>query len=310
MPDRRTAIGIDIGGTNLRVAVISETGTILRRLSDRVPRGKEAQLRRICELTQRVAGPNVEAVGIGVAGRIRPTERKVLSAGFLDLENVDLGEEVEQIVGKPVVVDNDSRMAMFAELKIGAAIDRMNVVMFTIGTGIGGAIVQNGALSYGNGNAGQLGHLTVDRHGPVCRCGRRGCVETLSSGTALGAYIAAAGLPASVSIADLFARDANGDRVATDILTNWAAPLREAVDSTVAVLDPDLVLLGGGLGAAAWRALRRLPSQSPWYRCPVEPAKLGDDAGIVGAALKALAREPAPAEDPGRFKSSTEPRAG
>ncbi|TJW58769.1 MAG: ROK family protein, partial [Mesorhizobium sp.] len=101
--------------------------------------------------------------------------------------------------------------------------------------------------------------------GEACVCGRRGCVETTSSGTALGRHIARAGLGPDVSVDQLFARDAGGDPLARDVLEAWAGPLRAAIDTTVAMFDPDLVLLGGGLGLAAHRALARAPALAPWY---------------------------------------------
>ncbi|WP_292397886.1 ROK family protein, partial [Mesorhizobium sp.] len=176
-------------------------------------------------------------------------------------------------------------------MALGAARGRESIVMFTIGTGIGGAVAQDRQIVRGKGTAGQLGHITVDISGEACVCGRRGCVETTSSGTALGRHIARAGLGPDVSIDQLFARDAGGDTLARGILEAWARPLRAAIDSAVAMFAPDLVLLGGGLGAAAHRALASAPALAPWYQCPVEPAQLGDDAGVIGAGLQALAAQ-------------------
>ncbi|PDQ18993.1 transcriptional regulator, partial [Mesorhizobium sanjuanii] len=285
------SIGIDIGGTNLRAARISATGEILERISDKSAPDPELVLSRIADMVRRLDAPGVAAIGIGVPGRVDARLRRVLSGGYVNLASVSLAERLEGIAGKPVVIDNDCNMALVAEMALGAGRGHDSIVMFTIGTGIGGAVTQNRQIMRGRATAGQLGHITVDVNGETCACGRRGCVETTSSGTALGRHIARAGLGADVSVDQLFARDAAGDIQARGVLEAWARPLRAAIDTTVAVLDPDLVLLGGGLGRAAHKALACAQALAPWYQCKVEPAQLGDDAGVIGAGLQALAGE-------------------
>jgi glucokinase len=135
----------------------------------------------------------------------------------------------------------------------------------------------------GRGAAGQLGHLTVDPQGRPCVCGRTGCVETVSSGTAFATHLAEAGLPAATRVEDLLARS---DAPAHAVLSAWARPLRAAIDTLIATCNPDLVLLGGGAGAAA--ALARFPAAPSWFQADVAAAQLGDDAGVIGAALSAL----------------------
>lgn len=303
------SIGIDIGGTNLRAARISGTGEILDRISEKSAPDPELVLSRIADMVRRLDTPEVAAIGIGVPGRVDARHRAVLSGGYVNLASVSLAERLEDIAGKPVVIDNDCNMALVAEMALGAGRGHDSIVMFTIGTGIGGAVTQNRQIMRGRATAGQLGHITVDVNGEICACGRRGCVETTSSGTALGRHIARAGLGPDVSVDQLFARDAAGDIQARGILEAWARPLRAAIDTTVAVLDPDLVLLGGGLGRAAHKALACAPALAPWYQCKVEPAQLGDDAGVIGAGLQALAGEasmtPAPTSpsaQPGRAR--------
>lgn len=291
MPLSSTAIGIDIGGTNLRAARISGAGEILDRLSEKSAPDPELVLARIAEMVRRLDSPEIASIGIGVPGRVDARRGAVLSGGYVNLASLSLVQRLESMAGKPVVIDNDCNMALVAEMTVGAARGHGNIVMFTIGTGIGGAVVQERRIVRGKGTAGQLGHIAVDMSGEACVCGRRGCVETTSSGTALGRLIARAGLGPDVSVDQLFARDAAGDALARDILEAWAKPLRAAIDTAVAMFDPDLVLLGGGLGLAAHRALARAPALAPWYQCPVEPAQLGDDAGVIGAGLQALAAQ-------------------
>ncbi len=288
MPGGATAIGIDIGGTNLRLARVSDVGEILDGRSEAVARDPVALLERIIELCRSLDAPGVLGIGIGVPGRVDGAERRVLSGGIVDLSGLALAESVEARLGKPVLVDNDCSFALVAERAIGAAQGTDDVVMFTIGTGIGGAIVLDGRVAHGCRTAGQLGHLTVDHGGLPCACGRRGCVETTSSGTALRRLVADAGFPDHTPAQALFDCEAAGDARATRVLDMWAGPLRAAIDSIVAALDPELVVLGGGLGAFAVRALGRVPALSPWYQCRIVGARLGDEAGAIGAGLAAL----------------------
>lgn len=286
------SIGIDIGGTNLRAARISETGEILKRVSEKSAPDPELVLGRIADMVRLLDTPDVKAIGVGIPGRVDARRGAVLSGGYVDLASVALAQRLEDMTGKPVVIDNDCNMALAAEMALGAGRGHGNIVMLTIGTGIGGGVAQDRRIMRGSATAGQLGHITVDVNGEVCACGRRGCVETTSSGTALGRHIARAGLGADISVDQLLARDAAGDVHARAILDAWARPLRAAIDTAVAVLAPDLVLLGGGLGQAAHAALDRAPALAPWYQCHVEPAQLGDDAGVIGAGLQALAAGP------------------
>jgi glucokinase len=139
----------------------------------------------------------------------------------------------------------------------------------------------------GKGNAGQLGHLSLDPAGPVCNCGRRGCSEVLASGTALNRRMRDAGVAPGTTAEALLAQADAGDELAVEVLTGWAGAWRAAIDTVVAVVDPDLVVLGGGLGGAAVEALaRHHPDTSDWFRTPVAAARLGDDAGVIGAGLR------------------------
>lgn len=287
MPDPgAVAIGIDIGGTNIRAARVAADGRIdglvrTRTIPDRVPE-------TIIDLVRGHAGDRVTAVGIGIPGRLDRDGTTVVSAGYVRLAGVRLGELVTAATGLPAVLDNDAHMALVAELAIGAAAGARDVVLFTVGTGIGGAVALGGRVIRGAGNAGQLGHLTVEPEGAPCNCGRRGCSEVVASGTALGLLIRDAGLPADTTAEALLAR-ADGDPVATSILRRWAIAWRHAIDTAVAAVDPELVLLGGGLGSAAAAAVTRFaPPGSAWFDRPIAPARLGDDAGVIGAGLRAL----------------------
>ena len=279
------AIGIDIGGTNLRAARVAAGGEILQRLAERTVAEPLALVDRLAEMIDRLDSPAVGSIGIGVPGRVDALRGEVLSGGYVDLSSVPLASVLAERTGKRIFVDNDCNMALVGEMAVGAARGTANVAMLTIGTGIGGAVALEGRVLRGRRSAGQFGHVTVDVGGLPCACGRRGCVETTSSGTALGRHIREAGLPADITAGQLLGLRLDGDRQAEAVIRAWAEPLRAAIDSLVAAFDPALVLLGGGLGKAAEVALQTVPALSAWYQCPVAAATLGDDAGVIGAAL-------------------------
>ena len=283
-----TAIGVDIGGTNIRAARISSSGEVLEWATHPTASQPSLVSAQIGDLVRSLDGENVKAIGIGIPGRVDARRGRVLSGGYVDLANISLASGLQDSLQRAIFIDNDCSMALVAEHTVGRARNVPNVVMFTIGTGIGGAAIIDGTVLRGRAAAGQLGHITVDMNGEQCLCGRRGCVETTSSGTALSRHIAAAGLDATTSVKDLLARFSHGDAIATAVLDAWARPMRSAIDTAVAAFDPELVILGGGLGMAMHQALANFPALSPWYQCAVEPAALGDRAGVIGAGVSAL----------------------
>lgn len=287
-----TAIGVDIGGTNLRAARVAADGAVLARSRAPSAAEPEAVLERLVALVAEVDDPSVSAIGVGVPGRVDFARREVLSGGYVDLSQVALAQRLEARFARPVVIDNDASMALVAEARLGAGRGARHLALLTIGTGIGGGLMENGRIVRGRATAGQLGHIPVDPHGPPCLCGRRGCVEPMSSGTALGRLVREAGLPEGTTADGLLARAEAGDAVAAGVVAAWAGPLRRAVDALVSALDCERVILGGGLGREAAAAVSRLPEESRWYRADVVAATLGDDAGIVGAALAALDARP------------------
>lgn len=286
-----TAIGVDIGGTNIRAARVAADGTILARA--RVASSPESMvvLERIESLVIQVLDHTVRGIGIGVPGQVDFAAQRVLSGGYVNLSDVPVRDRIASRFGLPVVIDNDCGMALIGEAACGAAAGMSDVAMLTIGTGIGGAILAGGKPFRGSGVAGQLGHLVVVPDGLPCKCGRRGCVETTSSGSSLGRHIAEAGLPASTTAADLLARREAGDPVANGILGAWALPLRAAINSIAATIAPEAILIGGGLGREAHAAMSIYPDPSSWFRYRAIPAALGDDAGVIGAALAAISSQ-------------------
>jgi glucokinase len=288
--DRPAAIGVDIGGTHVRAARVSAAGEILAWAARPTAAEPSLVAAQIGELVQFLERADVAAIGVGVPGRVDAAQGRALSGGYVDLAGLPLAEAIGTAAQRPVFVDNDGNMALFAEHAVGAARSARTTVMFTIGTGIGGAVIADGALLRGRAAAGQLGHITVTGGGKSCLCGRHGCIETTSSGTALGRHIADAGLASATSVEMLLSCSSDGVAAAKSVLAAWAAPMRIAIDTAVAIFDPDLVVLGGGLGIAMHQALGCFPAEAAWYQCEVVPASLGDRAGVIGAGLSALAR--------------------
>jgi glucokinase len=293
MPE--TAIGVDIGGTNIRAALVSDRGEILKKLSDRTPTDPLHVVERVVAMVGELDATGAAGIGVGIPGRVDAVSRTILSGGILNLAGIDFADRLERRLGKPVVIENDCNMALIAEMRVGGAKGYQSVAMLTIGTGIGGAVAHNGSIYHGHMTAGQLGHISVLQDGPLCACGRRGCVETFSSGTALRRHMNEAGLSAT-SIGEIFEMAAEGSATARAVLRAWASPLRTALDNITATMDPDVILLGGGLGCDAARALADLPAVAPWFRPTILPAKLGDDAGVIGAALSTLTNAGSSAE--------------
>ncbi|OBZ94759.1 transcriptional regulator [Pararhizobium polonicum] len=286
MPE--VAVGIDIGGTNIRAALVSKRGDILTKLSERTPADPLQVIERIKAMVGRLDAPGDAGIGIGIPGRVDVANRAILSGGILDLAGIDFANRVESALGRRVILENDCSMALIAEIGLGAARGYHRAAMLTIGTGIGGAVANSGRIYHGRQTAGQLGHISVAQDGPLCPCGRRGCVETFSSGTALRRHMNEAGLQAT-SVSDVFEMAASGNTVAKAVLQAWASPLRVAVDNIAATMDPDVIVLGGGLGSAAARALADFPAVAPWFQPKILAAKFGDDAGVIGAGLSTFA---------------------
>jgi glucokinase len=285
----RTAIGMDIGGTHTRAARITSDGRILAHKQAATARSASDVLANLEKTIEDLREPSTAAIGIGIPGRVDANTGRILSGGFVDLSSLDVAGHLCNRAGLPTFCDNDANMALVAEVNIGAARGVGDAVMLTIGTGIGGAIFASGRMFHGSGTAGQLGHITVSFGGADCICGRRGCLETECSGTALKRHMAEAGFAPGTSIDDLLnSSSAEAQRV----VAAWATPLRAGIDSLVAAFSPKIVILGGGLGAAACQALQRFPAASPWFQYEVVPAQLGDEAGVIGAGLAALGRTP------------------
>ncbi|GAA3102775.1 hypothetical protein GCM10010520_54890 [Rhizobium viscosum] len=282
------AIGIDVGGTNMRAARISPSGAILKKRSIAGSRDPAVAIGLIKDLVRGMDGDGARAIGVGIPGRVDGWSGEIISGGFLNLSGVDLKHELSTTFGRSTLVANDCSMALIGESRRGAAKGLRNAVMMTIGTGIGGAVMESGQIVNGRRCAGQLGHLVVNIGGQPCPCGQRGCIETESSGTSLGRHLYEAGYGSDIRFEHLLQQAEAGDEPAIGVMRAWGGPLRAAINTLSAAFDPDVVVLGGGMGEAAIRSLGFLPKLETWYDADVRLAELGDDAGVIGCGLAAL----------------------
>jgi glucokinase len=312
-------LGVDVGGTNLRLALVdTATGTVTAsrrgRHADRSPEAVAAAAGRLArELAAGAGLPSPPPAGLGVAGQCRGASGLVLSAPNLGWRDVPFGEMAARALGAPVRVANDLSAAALGEQRFGAARGVEDAVLFFVGSGVGAGLILGGRLHEGAGGvAGEVGHVKVAAPGGLperrCGCGALGCLESWTGGAALAARAREAvaagrsealrtlsgGDPARVDAGLVEKACAGGDPYSRRLWEEVGALLGDAVANLAVVLDPARVVLGGGVLAVA-PTLRRLLTERATVRAlpaaaldlQLVPAELGDDAGVVGAALLA-----------------------
>ena len=322
---RTASVGVDLGGTNIRAAVFDDGMEILGR-SEMPTRAQEAAddvIHRIAacvrEALERssIAAEEVGGVGIGAAGLTDWRTGVVVLASNLGWKNVPLKERLEQeLDGLRVEVDKDTNAAALAEARLGAGREFRHFLYVTAGTGIGGGLILDGALYRGaTGGAGDIGHVVVDPGGPVCGCGGHGCVEVFSSGAGMvnraremladGAQAASSSMAVEgLTTETIFGSAEEGDAVAAQVVETAGRALGLALADYVNLNNPEAIVLGGGVVRAGRvytdpveRELRRRALPALGEVVKLVPPGLGDDVGVVGAAL--LLAEPEANEDGG-----------
>lgn len=304
------AVGVDAGGTKVDgVLVEVGRGEILeRRLRATPATDPEAAAQTIVAVARELIGgrDDVSAVGVGAAGMVQ-RDGVMRFAPNVAWREFPLRERIQPAVGLPTLVDNDANVAAWGEFRFGAGRGSSDMLLVAVGTGIGGGIVSEGRLFRGaHGFAGEIGHIIVEPGGPLCGCGNRGCWEQMASGRAIGrmgkqavaehpeAILAhlAGGDPARVTGVLVTQAAKQGDPVATRILAEVGRRLGEGIAGLVNILDPDVVVLGGGVvetGELLVEPARRAFEESVeglGHRpaVPLVAAAMGNDAGAVGAA--------------------------
>ncbi len=312
-------LGIDLGGTKILAGVVGPDNRILGRSKRPTPakEGAGAILKTIVECSDEalaVAGLSrldLAAVGVGSPGPLDPETGVIIHSANLNVHNFRLGPDLSSTLGKPVLVHNDVGVGGYGEFRLGAGRGHQNLIAVFVGTGIGGCVVIDGKIIKGaTGNAGEVGHIVLKAGGPLCGCGRRGCMEAMASRTAITRRINKAirkGVPTvlrdriakkgRLKSGDLAEAVHSGDHVATKEVHRAAHYLGLGLGGLVNVLGPEVIVIGGGVTVALGQPFIDLIQSSadaqiltdPDGKIRFEIAGLGDDAGILGAAL--MARE-------------------
>ncbi|RLQ91605.1 ROK family protein [Planomicrobium sp. Y74] len=284
-------MGVDIGGTKIRLGIIDAAGTIL--YDEKIPTQfplypyLEENVLRILE-----DYPDVAAVGIGTHGFVEPKEGRIIFStdALPGWSGTKVKEQLEAAAGIRVEVENDANCAALAEAKFGAAKGMDRVVCLTLGTGLGGGIIWDGKLLSGgpHGGAAELGHITLYPGGADCACGRKGCYEQYVSGTGIQRRIREAGL--DITPLEMFQQAAT-DEHSQELLEAFTYDLAIVISSLQAVFDMDSVVIGGGVSESAeywWPQLLRQLEPLLLNPLDIQTAKFGNDAGVLGAALLVL----------------------
>jgi glucokinase len=292
-------IGADVGGTKIAAAVVDRESRIIRRLERPTPRSSTADFLAELEATVDglLAGGDVAALGFGIPATIDQKRGRAITAANLPLEDFAFRDAMNERFGLPVGIDNDANAAAIAEWAVGAGRGTMNMVMLTLGTGIGGGLILDGRPFRGSvGAAAELGHIVIEHDGPRCQgvCTGRGHLETLASGTAAG-KIARDVIGPDSNAHDLVRAGQDGDDAARAALTEIGRRLGSGIGSLVNIFDPEVVVIGGGFAAAgdlvldpAREIVRREALEPARSLVRIVPAELGPEAGVVGAALVAF----------------------
>ena len=288
-------IGVDLGGTTIRAALVAASGEIVRRVQRPTPVDSQAALLAAFEAAvAEVVVPGVGAIGVAVPSRIDLITGRALGSVNIPLQDLALRDEVLRLFGLPAQIENDATAAAIGEWQFGAGRGVRTMVMITLGTGIGGGLILDGRPFRGaSGAAGEVGHVVVELDGTPCQgtCSGRGHLEGLASGTAADA-LARELYGASADARTLVERGEEGDPTAVAALARLGSYLGAGIASLVNVLEPELIVIGGGFAAAGELVVG--PARAVLARDGLIPgrdtvrivrAELGEDAGLIGAAF-------------------------
>ena len=308
-------IGIDLGGTNIAVGAVSETGAVLSQVSAKTLAERPYQeiVRDMAECVRRAvrkAGASMDdirSVGIGIPGVAEGETGVVFNCTNLGWVMVPLREEFQKHIPKPVYIDNDANVAALAESYAGASAGCGSSIMLTLGTGLGGGIVINGKpWSGAHGRAGELGHMVLVPDGVPCTCGKCGCAERYCSATALirtakleslnypdtAILKKAGGIVDRINAKMVIDAAKEGDASALRVFNSFARYLAMTINNLIWFFDPDMVVLGGGISYAGDFLLDAVTALIPRHQMgkplplpPIRIAKLGNEAGVIGAAM-------------------------
>lgn len=306
-------LGIDIGGTSVKVGLVYENGSVLTKweiptnlaengiyIAEEIWNSIKVKLKE-----HKVIESSLLGIGIGAPGFINQTTGMVYHAVNIGWTNFELAGQFRELSGLPVFVANDANVAALGENWKGAGNQAQNLIAVTLGTGVGGGIIANGFVLGGeNGTAGEIGHITVEPGGHLCNCGRKGCLETVTSAT--GIVRQAMNLIKdnpnsdlanyyeknnSITAKDIFELADKGDILCDQVIEHTADVLGLVIANTAIIINPSKVLIGGGVSKAGDQLISRIEKYFKTYAlkrvsdvCEIKVAELGNDAGMIGAA--------------------------
>ncbi|MET0813477.1 MAG: ROK family protein [Microbacterium sp.] len=292
-------IGLDVGGTKTDAVAIDATGSVASRVRLATGWGPDAVVQTVLDAVETLAREGgidratVRSVGIGMPGQVEPGTARVVHAVNLGVAELDLAGAVGPVLGVPVRVENDVKAAALGAYVLHGGSGTMGYL--NLGTGIAAGIVRDGELWRGaRGTAGEVGHISVDPHGPRCRCGQFGCIEAFAGG---GAIAERWGRPGALPVRDVFDAADAGDPTALELRAGLARGVAAAVRVLVLTADVDAVVLGGGVTALGVRLMEDVSAElaasaaaSPFMRSlhledRVELLPAGSPAAALGAAL-------------------------
>jgi glucokinase len=294
------AIGIDLGGTNLRVALVSRDGQIVEKIKE--PTSEEI-LDTIIKSIKEIFSDEIAGIGLGVAGLIdREKGRILISPNFHVAEKIDFLNEIKGAFGVPVIIENDANAAAVGEKWVGAGKEFSNFVLMTLGTGIGGGIIYNKKLLR---ISAEIGHMSIDIDGEKCPCGNSGCLESYSSARAILAKAISflekeresllkeyhGGNFYKLTAEDIYKAALDGDNLAREILKDAGRYLGVGIANLINLMCPEAVILTGGL-VGAWdiyiqetiKEVSRRAFKELFDGVKIIPSTLLDDAGVIGSA--------------------------
>ncbi|MFL0196407.1 ROK family protein [Clostridium sp. WILCCON 0269] len=311
----RYVIGVDLGGTKICTALVNFQGKIICKhtLPTKAELGEKHILSSIIEAVEKViycgvSGEKIVCMGIGAPGPLDIDKGQIIYTPNLPFKNFDIVTPLKNRFKIPVFLDNDGNAAAMGEYMFGAGKGTENMVFITVSTGIGGGAILNGHIYRGNTkNALEIGHMTLERDGPLCNCGNFGCAEVLASGTAIArearlavkkGYNTSLSLYKHITSKEVFKEANLGDSIAEDILNTALNYLGICVANVITCLDPEVVVIGGGVSKAGEIVFEKI-KEVVRKRCfkvvsdntKILPAFLKTDAGVIGAAALVISRE-------------------
>jgi glucokinase len=309
----RVVIGVDLGGTNTRTALVNREGTVLDKQKETTDAagGHERVIAKLIGNINRQRenagrlGRTVIAVGVGAPGVIHEQSGVVIkSPNFPDWNNLPLRKTLELELGIPVFIENDANAAALGEQWRGAGSGIQSMIFLTLGTGVGGGIILGGRIWHGaDGMAGEVGHMTISPDGRRCGCGNTGCLEMYASSRGIVMTFgeigpqqdSAAPLRTGITSEQVYQAARSGDPIAVRAMRDMGRSLGIGIANLINIFNPEMVVIGGGV-RDAWDLfidatrdeIRKRAFEYPAERTKIVPSVLGDDAGMVGAAAVAL----------------------